>query len=248
MRFRSSILLSAVYVAACGSPAERDGFDPGSTTAASPSEPVSGFGPGAAKDASTGTSAAEVCGNGLDDNRDGHIDENCPCAHGATQACYPGDPAEVGRGICKKGTQTCIGSNEFSSWGPCEGAVGPAPETCDTVDNDCNGPADDGLIGCKVVSQGVNLDGDCVTAKCPAEAPYAIGCNISMSGADARGCIASTPGGSGVFFKEGDKCGVGKVTGTLLCSTQQGPGLDASNCNMNKTTKFYPAGPSGCPQ
>ncbi|HEY8039217.1 MAG TPA: hypothetical protein VIF15_05455 [Polyangiaceae bacterium] len=66
---------------------------------------------------------------------------DCPCpTPNATRACYTGPPATRNVGLCKDGTQTCVSSNEFATWGPCTGSVGPAPEVCDgTVDRNCNG-------------------------------------------------------------------------------------------------------------
>jgi hypothetical protein len=64
---------------------------------------------------------------------------NCP-AGGATRACYTGPATTRNIGLCKDGSQTCIASGEFGTWGPCNGSVTPAPEVCDgTVDRNCNG-------------------------------------------------------------------------------------------------------------
>ena len=49
-----------------------------------------------------------------------------------------------GVGICKAGTQTCVSGSWSSS---CEGAVGPAKESCNGKDDDCNGKVDDGDPG-----------------------------------------------------------------------------------------------------
>jgi hypothetical protein len=66
------------------------------------------------------------------------------CQPGATQACYPGKPGEAGVGACKQGTQKCVQSGEFGTWGPCEGAVVAVAEICgDKIDNDCNGKVDE---------------------------------------------------------------------------------------------------------
>ena len=66
----------------------------------------------------------------------------CACTPGMSRPCYPNDiyPATRGRGLCKAGTQSCVGGGEFSFYGACTGAVTPAKEVCtDMRDHDCNG-------------------------------------------------------------------------------------------------------------
>lgn len=72
--------------------------------------------------------SAETC-NGRDDDCDGRVDE------GLTRGCG----SNVGR--CVRGTQTCSGG----SWGSCVGAVNPRAETCNNIDDDCDGQIDDGV-------------------------------------------------------------------------------------------------------
>ena len=87
-----------------------------------------------------GALGSEICSNGLDDDHDRDIDEDCACTGGSTQACWPGDLEDRGMGACRDGVQTCTGQGEFSAWGECEGATLPSADTSvDGVDQDCNG-------------------------------------------------------------------------------------------------------------
>jgi streptogramin lyase len=85
--------------------------------------------------------AAEVCGNGLDDNCNGFADEGCPCTAGQSHICYSGPQGTAGRGICRQGLQSCVGG----TWSTCQGEVVPGIEVCDGLDNDCNGQVDEGV-------------------------------------------------------------------------------------------------------
>ena len=72
----------------------------------------------------------ETC-NGADDDCDGQIDEGCACVNGQTQPCGFG---------CGNGTQTCVSG----AWTTCN-AKQPSPETCNNVDDDCDGLVDESL-------------------------------------------------------------------------------------------------------
>ena len=79
---------------------------------------------------------AEVC-NDLDDDCDGTVDDgvqNC-CQPGARRACG----SDVG--ACQAGQETCDGSRR---WTAC-GAIGPQPESCNGLDDDCDGLEDQGF-------------------------------------------------------------------------------------------------------
>jgi hypothetical protein len=57
------------------------------------------------------------------------------CTAGQVETCGP----ESDVGVCEFGTRSCI----EGQWSACEGAVHPSAETCDQLDNDCNGAVDD---------------------------------------------------------------------------------------------------------
>lgn len=92
----------------------------------------------------------ELC-NGVDEDCDGVADPvGRPCYEG------PDGTADVGR--CTSGLERCTGG----VWtGLCEGTVGPAEESCDTTDEDCDGRPDEALVDCNPDPDGDEIfDGD----------------------------------------------------------------------------------------
>ena len=260
-------LVLAVGLSACSAGnglTPRSTDDGGSGFDAGPLPPRSDAGP----------PGAEVCDNGLDDDADGQVEEDCNCSSGLTQSCFPGSPAQAGVGVCSFGLQRCIGDDEFASWGSCDGAGAPGAEVCGNgIDEDCSGadlpcdlpeadagagadagspgpdaggPGPDG--GPTIVEVDIFLFGDCLTASCPSEAPYPIGCMVFFTPGDHRGCVASRPDSSTVYFQAGDECDAGFVTGTLLCSSEMGAPLNNMTCPINKPTPIHVRDSGDCPE
>jgi len=95
-----------------------------------------------------GSPTTETC-NGIDDDCDGFVD------NGLTA---PSQSCSVGIGACARtGTQykTCNGASGWSNWGSCSASPGsPTTETCNNIDDDCNGVIDNGVTttsGCNQV-------------------------------------------------------------------------------------------------
>ena len=87
----------------------------------------------------TGTGGGlEICDR-LDNDCDGVVDD-------LTRACSNLPGGNPGVGPCHGGTQLCPPTGT-GIWGPCLGEVGPATDSCDTIDNDCDGNVDENTGG-----------------------------------------------------------------------------------------------------
>ena len=120
---------------------------------------------------SPSSGSPEIC-NGVDDDCDALVDESPPGSPlpGEEEPCVaPGFEPYGDTGECDFGHTECVtGAIE------CVGYVGPQPEICDGLDNDCDGNADD-MATCPVATNAC-VEGQCVvpcgTGEFPCPAGY----------------------------------------------------------------------------
>jgi hypothetical protein len=69
--------------------------------------------------------------------------ENCPCdlATYGVKDCYTGKPGTSSQGVCKSGKRSCDPTTHLLT--ACIGEVVPTAETCNLLDDDCDGVVDD---------------------------------------------------------------------------------------------------------
>ena len=143
-----SILLAVLFLSfGCADPALDSAVNPVEGAPAIPpltqdpmlppgADPVPGSG---APITSSPDVAEETC-DGYDNDVDGYVDEGgCACDQDAF--CFSGPPETRGLGVCRDGVQRCDTSGEFIV--ECSGSVGPSPELCNGLDNDCDGEVDE---------------------------------------------------------------------------------------------------------
>ncbi|MBK7586183.1 MAG: hypothetical protein IPI67_39115 [Myxococcales bacterium] len=159
----------------------------------------------------------EICDDGVDQDCDG-----------ADASCGAGGSAGAGS-AGTGGSAGCVPTAEICGNG--------IDEDCDGKDQVCNDE----------VCQSINLFGDCLTVSCPTTAPYPKSCNVFFSPGDDRGCVASTPLSSTVYFQAGDQCNLGIVTGTLCCSKTPQAALTQQSCPINKPQPIHATAKSECP-
>ncbi|MBX3271556.1 MAG: hypothetical protein KF729_14920 [Sandaracinaceae bacterium] len=150
----------------------------------------------------------DPCGDGLDGDGDGRIDEGCECEPGEVQRCFHGDAAHAGIGACVWGTQRCVHDFEFGEWDVCVGWGEPSEEDCNGVDDDCDGTVDEGC-DCEI---GVTVD-------CYDGPPITEGVGSCVRG---RITCLPRPGGGSAF---------GPCEGSVLPSEEVCDGMGDEDCD-----------------
>jgi hypothetical protein len=137
-------------------------------------------------------SAPDAC-NGRDDDCDGKVDEDCFCSGSQSVECYDGPAGTRDVGRCRAGQRHCEGG----VWGACSGAVVPQAESCNGIDDDCNGVVDDGFAldsdpqhcgSCETVCTAGRLPGCCAVAPVAAS----ISCRIPLAAPAATPAACSS--------------------------------------------------------
>jgi hypothetical protein len=93
-------------------------------------------------------------------------------------ACYEGPDGSLGVGVCKAGTRACFNG----VYTPCLGQVLPMVQTCDGLDDDCNGLIDDIVVDAGILG---NYKGELWT------------CHTGQLGVCDYGTYQCTDGGNG---------------------------------------------------
>lgn len=146
---------------------------------------------------------AAACGGGDDLANPGELSESArtpapACEPGAVQLCYDGPQATRDVGLCRAGTSTCL--PDGSGFGPCEGQIQPAVESCTTSgDDDCNGSTE--CEGVYVWAKSFGDDLEQVGARAAIDAKGNIALAGTFSGAIdfGGGPIKAPPGGEDGF-------------------------------------------------
>jgi len=189
--------------------------------------------------------APERC-DGVDNDCSGAADEGCSCTNGTHRPCGADDGSGgiVMTGACAAGEQLCTAG----LWSTCVGAISPATEVCNGVDDDCDGLVDEGVKtpfyrdadgdgfgtaashvnACAAPAGHVRSGTDCndgAAAVNPAATESCDGMDNDCDGAVDEG--VKTP-----FYRDADGDGFGRAAGSVLaCTPASGYVRVAADCN-----------------
>ena len=105
----------------------------------------------------------EIC-DGLDNDCNAAIDDTFPEQH---QLCGFVEGADYGVGVCTPGVMKCDNGGLY-----CDGHVGPSDETCDGLDNNCDGSIDEGVANATAIVCYEGPDGTMAVGECRAGVRY----------------------------------------------------------------------------
>ncbi|MET0387063.1 MAG: MopE-related protein [Polyangiales bacterium] len=167
----------------------------------------------------------EVCDR-VDNDCDDTIDEGCECRDGDRIACYDGPAETLDVGVCHAGQRVC----EAGSFSACRNAVTPEAESCNGVDDDCDGKVDNGggesdsAEHCGVCGLACALGSDCCEGRCTdvlgSDVNHCGGCGTVCTEGKLPGCCG---GGCVDLLTDqycgrcDNACGLLKLGGGFLC-------------------------------
>jgi hypothetical protein len=143
---------------------------------------------------------------------------------GGTETCVNGEQQSCGtdEGACVAGFTTCTNG----AWGPCLNSTGPAEETCDGLDHDCDGTPNNPAGGCDC------QDGD---SRSCYEGPAGTE-DVGSCAAGTESCIDGTWGDcQGAVEPEPGRCDA------LSCTGDPNPGCD---CVVGESRSCFSGSPS----
>ena len=171
--------------------------------------------------------ATEQC-NGLDDDCDGQTDNGCACISNATfvqsQQCYSSTGGGTpGVGVCQWGIQYCTPEGQ---WGPCEGAVYPAQEVCNGLDDDCDNVGD--LIPGEAICTDIQT---CQATQVGGQTVYACRCPEGYGSVAVDGQTLCMP--LRMWYADTDGDGYGDLNNPSSLSAIPPPGYvnDSTDCD-----------------